>query len=128
MEFCRHVVALIPISFPLSKYWEARRYAKVYIVLTSEGFRSRYIPNIVIVRKIFYVSWQLSFKTFNSLFAVTWNVLIIIHSSKFTFYSSCLIENIKVFFNFDITPVRYLNCPCRFCEHWDWLTIDEVHS
>ena len=58
MEFSWHVVALVPISFPLSEDWESWLKMEVNILVLSSCVRSTDVADVIIVVKAVDVLWQ----------------------------------------------------------------------
>jgi hypothetical protein len=49
---------------------------------------------------------------------VIWIPVLIVYSSELSSDACCLIEDVVVFINKDVTPVRYLNSLLYFSEDW----------
>jgi hypothetical protein len=122
MVLGRHLISLVPISFPLSKYRESWLNAELNPIWLSQSIACTDITNVVIVIETRNVKWESSSETIDGILPMTWvYVRHVIYSRKLTVDTSSLVKEIIVLINSNRAPVRDINIASCLGEVWKWI-------
>jgi len=122
MVLGRHLISLVPISFPLSKYRESWLNAELNPIWLSQSIACTDITNVVIVIETRNVKWESSSETIDGILPMTWvYVRHVIYSRKLTVDTSSLVKEIIVLINSNRDPVRDINIASCLGEVWKWI-------
>ena len=125
-----HIIPLIPVSFPLSKYWESWINLKFYMLWSSWSMTWTYISNIIIIIESMNVSWKWNPHTIDCILPMTWvDMRHIINSWKLTVNSCSFIKYIEIFINWYLAPMGNINISSCFCKFWQriWICKEKLN-
>jgi len=124
-----HVVALVPVGFPLTKDWETWFNVEVYVLICSISVRSTDVANVVIVIESVDVLGQEGSKRVDGILSMVWvDMGHIINSRELSIDTSGLIVNFEVLINRNRAPVRNKNVSFGLLEVWErkWVNKEEL--
>jgi len=67
-----HLITLVPIRLPLTKYGESRLDAELHAISLSQSITRTDITNVVVVVETRNIKWESSSETIDSILPVTW--------------------------------------------------------
>mgnify|MGYP006893297662 CR=1 FL=1 len=101
-----HVIALVPICFPLSEDWESWFNIKENMVCESLCVGGTNISNIIGIVKSVNILWKFRSHAANSVSSrVRVDLWLIVHSWELTVNASCIVVKVVVLINCDVAPL-----------------------
>lgn len=122
MELSWHVVALIPVGFPLTEDWEPWFNLEENMVIVSLCVRWTNISNVVIVIESMNVLRKVQCQWADSVGTVGWvDMRHVVNSGELSIDTSSEVEQVKVLINRDRSPMRDVDVPGCLCKWWQWI-------
>ena len=124
----RDVIALAPVDFPLTHYWESGLNLKRYLIFFAVSIRWWYISNVVPIVETSDVAREISLKALDCIWGTAWVPTLVINSAKLSLDACSLVEHLVVFINIDVSPVRNLDSFLHLLEYRHRLVIFIVEN